>query len=113
MVRRGTLADKNGVYRFSLLEPGGYDVEVKSQNFRAQRKTGVNVSVGGTCVVNFALQVGNREEEVNARGDAQLVQTESATAGGLVARQTIESLPLSTREIDQRFSRLGLGLGLR
>jgi hypothetical protein len=100
-LRRSTLTDKQGVYRFSLLEPGDYDIEVQTQNFKGERKTGIVVSVGETYVVNFALQVGTRQEEVTVRGDTQLVQSESATVGGLVGRQTIEALPLSTRNYTQ------------
>ena len=100
-VRRSTLSDKQGVYRISLLEPGIYDIEVATQNFKGERKTGIVVSVGETYVVNFTLQVGSRDEEVTVHGGTQLVQSESATVGGLVGRQMIESLPLSTRNYTQ------------
>lgn len=99
--RRSTVADAHGVYRFSLLEPGSYTLEVKKENLQTQRKTGIVVNVAGTVTVDFALQVGEHKEEVNVQGAVQLVQTESDTLGGLVGRQTIGALPLSTRNYTQ------------
>jgi hypothetical protein len=51
--------------------------------------------------VHFALNVGAHNEEVIVSGAADLVQTETTTLGGLVERQTIEALPLSTRNYTQ------------
>jgi len=99
--RRRTVADARGVYHFSLLEPGKYDLEAATEHFRGERKTGIVVSVAATFTVDFALQVGSHKEEISVHGDTQLVQTESSTLGGLVGHQTIESIPLSTRNYTQ------------
>lgn len=100
-IRRAALTDSRGVYRFALLEPGRYDVEVQREDFAPEKKTGIEVSVSGTLAVDFVLSVGAHKEEVVVNGDAQLVQSETTTLGGLVERQTIEALPLSTRNYTQ------------
>jgi len=100
-VRRTVATDSHGVYRFALLEPGRYGIEVQRENFAAQKRTGVQVSVSGSVTVDFVLSVGTQKEEVVVSGEAQLVQAETTTLGGLVERQTIEALPLSTRNYTQ------------
>jgi len=100
-VRRTVATDSHGVYRFALLEPGRYGIEVQREGFAAQKRTGVQVSVSGSVTVDFVLSVGTQKEEVVVSGEAQLVQAETTTLGGLVERQTIEALPLSTRNYTQ------------
>jgi len=100
-VRRTVATDSHGVYRFALLEPGRYGIEVQREGFAAQKRTGVQISVSGSVTVDFVLSVGTQKEEVVVSGEAQLVQAETTTLGGLVERQTIEALPLSTRNYTQ------------
>ena len=94
-------ADAHGDYRFSLLAPGLYDLDVVSGAFQAQRKTHINVTVSNTSTLNLTLQVGAQKEVVEVRDEAQLLQKESATLGGLVDGATIEAMPLSTRNYTQ------------
>jgi len=98
---RTTATDTHGVFRFALLEPGRYGIEVQKEGFAAQKRAGIQISVSGTLTVDFVLSVGTQKEEVVVTGDAQLVQAETTTLGGLVERQTIEALPLSTRNYTQ------------
>jgi hypothetical protein len=100
-VHRTTSTDSHGVYHFALLEPGIYDILVYKQDFAAEKKTGIAVNVSGTLTVDFVLNVGTRNEEVVVSGNALQVQAETTTLGGLVERQTIEALPLSTRNYTQ------------
>jgi hypothetical protein len=99
--RRTTTTDKQGVFRLALLEPGRYDVDVQRENFAAQKKTGIEISVSAVARVDFVLSVGQHQEEVVVSGSSQLIQAETTTLGGLVERQTIEELPLSTRNYTQ------------
>lgn len=98
---RTTESDSHGLYRFPLLAPGLYSVESNSASFQGQKKSHIEISVSNTATVNFALAVSARKEEVVVRDETQLVQSESATLGGIVDGNTIQELPLSTRNYTQ------------
>lgn len=98
---RTTHSDARGLYRFALLAPGLYIVEAGSAAFNSTRNDNVEIGVTNTTTVNLVLTVGTRKEEVIVRDEAQLVQSESSTVGGLVEGKTIEDLPLSTRNYTQ------------
>jgi hypothetical protein len=98
---RITRSDAHGLYRFALLAPGVYSVEASSASFNSTRNDDIAISVTSTATVNLVLTVGARKEEVVVRDEAQLVQSESSTLGGLVEGKTIEDLPLSTRNYTQ------------
>jgi hypothetical protein len=98
---RSIHSDNRGLYRFALLAPGLYDVEASADSFRSSRKGNIEINVSNTLTVNFVLTVSAQKEEVVVHDEAQLVQSESSTIGGVVDAATIENLPLSTRNYTQ------------
>ena len=99
--QRNIHTDNRGGFRFSLLAPGYYDVEVTSTGFQLQRMAHIEISVSNVSTINFALKVGGQKDVVEVRDEARLLQSESATLGGLVDGVTINNMPLSSRNYTQ------------
>src|SRR5438128_1325081 len=87
---RTTTTTGEGFYRFSLLQPGSYTVDVTASGFQAGSRK-VQVGVGQTSTVNIALAVSgaNTVVEVNA----QALQVENADNSTSFGSQQIAEVP--------------------
>jgi hypothetical protein len=105
-VRGGTLAaeglsttsDPEGRYRFALLPPGVYELSVALQGFGAQQRRNVEVGLGKETRIDFTLGVAGREEAVDVMAEPEVVDVSRSATANRVAQQTIDALPLNTRE---------------
>jgi hypothetical protein len=55
------------------------------------------LTIGREAVVDFSLQVGNVAEQVTVTGEAPLIETTTATVGGVVDGRQIQNFPLNAR----------------
>jgi len=96
-----TMTDASGLYGFSLLSPGAYDVDFSAQGFKVSRATSVVVNVSEAPALDAQLEAGTSEERVTCQ--CQLSQTASSN-GTLVDSKTITAFPLTTRNFTQVMS---------
>jgi hypothetical protein len=94
---RDLITDDRGWYRATAIPPGDYQVTVTLQGFATQIRRGLTVTVGQEATVNVALRVANIEESVTVTGAAPLVETTRSTLGTTVTRESLDNLPLITR----------------
>ena len=94
---RSIATDSSGEYRLAGLPPGHYDLTVDAAGFKTATETGVVLDVSSQVSLNFDLQVGTTTQKVVVSGEAPLVDTTSASLGGLVNEEKIEDLPLNGR----------------
>jgi outer membrane receptor protein involved in Fe transport len=104
-----TKTGSGGNYVLPLLPPGRYEVSAETAGFIKSLRSNVLVRITETEVVDFSLQLGSVTESVTVAGAVSLVQSESATEGRVIERQTISALPLATRNFTQL---LGLTAGV-
>ena len=52
-------SNESGLYNAPALNPGLYTVRTEMQGFQAQSRSNVELQVGQTATINFALAVGN------------------------------------------------------
>jgi len=90
--------DAAGSYTFPQLPPDTYRVSVTAPGFKTFETTSVTVHVTETQTLDAKLAVGQQAEHIEVAAQASLLQTESSTLGGVVGNQTIEALPLTTRD---------------
>ncbi len=83
-----------GVYTFVLLPPGRYEVTANSSGF-AEQKVQVELFVGRTADVNFALGVQGVSAEVQVTGDS--VQTTTSNFDAVQNDAAISNLPINGR----------------
>ncbi len=94
---RDLITDERGWYRATAIPPGDYQVTVTLQGFATQIRRGLTVTVGQEATVNVALRVANIEESVTVTGAAPLVETTRSTLGTTVTRDSLDNLPLISR----------------
>src|SRR5258706_5082291 len=121
---RTTQSDSDG-YRFALLPPGEYELEVTASGFDTLRHTGIVLQVDERQRLDVALQVGAVATTVEITGAASGVQTETGlSVGAVIENRRVMELPLNGRNfIDLAFmapgtyvpnttARLGTAFGL-
>src|SRR3954452_11646251 len=59
---QSTSSDANGVYRFPALAPGLYEVTATLQGFNSKKVADIQVNLGQTLKVDFALPVAGLSE---------------------------------------------------
>jgi hypothetical protein len=97
-----TMTGSNGLYGFSQLPPGAYEVDFSAKGFKTSRALSVVVDVSEAPALNAQLEAGSSDESVPCK--CQLTQTASASSGTLVDRKTITAVPLTTRNFTQVMS---------
>ncbi|NYF92267.1 TonB-dependent receptor [Tunturiibacter empetritectus] len=99
---RSTMSKADGIFLFTLVEPGRYRVEVVAKGFKKLVRQPVVVLVTETASLGqVALAVGDVTEIVTVSNQTELLQTESATTGNVFDSNQVSSLPLSTRNFTQ------------
>jgi hypothetical protein len=99
-----TLAESNseGLYNSPDLVPGGYYLTAKLPGFRTVVVGPVVLQVNQIVRVDFALSVGDMAESIRVEADArQLIASESAEIGQVIAREQVEQMPLNGRQWQQ------------
>jgi hypothetical protein len=99
----------DGVYKFSLLQPGSYKARFSASGFKTSEVGTVGLNVTETPVLDRSLEVGAQSEQVTVEATAETLQTESSTLGTTVGSKTVTALPLSNRNYTQV---LGLSAGV-
>jgi len=94
---RNAVTDSSGAYRVPALSVGHYQIKVEHGGFKTETQTGLNLEVGQEAVIDFTLQVGTTEQQVQVTGEAQQVNTTNSTLGSVVSEQTMADLPLNGR----------------
>jgi len=92
----------NGVgdYVFVDMIPGTYQVSVVASGFEGEISPNLILEVDQTLRQNFTLKVGNVQEVVTVKADAQMVQTDNTTTGNVLDQKAIEELPSSGRDFN-------------
>jgi hypothetical protein len=89
---RQTTTNAQGVFQFTLADPGNYEVVITARGFKQFGvKTAVNV--GQVTVVNAKLEVGAAGTTVEVSAAAPLLDTEAADMSTSFDRNLVENLP--------------------
>ncbi len=98
-IKLSTVSTAAGLYSFVSLNPGAYEVTASLKGFESVAQDNVRVSVDQVSTVNIALRVGNVSEVVTVTEAASLVETSNSTVGQLISSETIDRVPLVTRNV--------------
>lgn len=99
---RSAVTDAGGLFSFIALPVGGYTITytAEGQTFKASR----NASLGQETDASFLkwpTTLGATVEVIALSSQASLIDTSSAQVGTTVSSETIDSLPLISRDINQ------------
>jgi hypothetical protein len=96
-ISRTSVTGSRGEYRVPALNVGTYEVQAELSGFQTGVRQGITLTVGREAVVDFTLTVGNVAEQVTVTGEAPLIETTTATVGGVVDSQQMRDIPLNAR----------------
>lgn len=92
-----TKSDGNGVYTFSPIKIGHYDVSATAQGFQTTKQENVTLQVQETLNVVLVLQPGEVTQTVTVTTAPPLMQTQSGSVGQVMTAKTINHVPLNGR----------------
>lgn len=98
-VTQRTVTSAAGLYTFISLNPGVYQVTASQTGFGSVAQDKVTVSVDQVTQVNITLHVGRATETVTVTAGAELVEPTNSTVGQLISSDTINRVPLLTRNV--------------
>jgi hypothetical protein len=89
---RETQTSNAGLYRFSLLSPGKYELRIEANGFESVVRT-VEVSLGATQTVDLQLTIGATSEVVTVMEQAPLLQASDASVSTTISETTVQNVP--------------------
>jgi hypothetical protein len=98
-ISQSTTTGNDGSYRFSLVPPGTYTVDVKAANFAEVRAAGVVVEASQTVPYNVKLELAKSSQVIEVTSQAPLVQTATSDLGFQIDSSTIQHAALVDRDI--------------
>ncbi len=98
-VKQDTTAGTAGAYRFSLVPPGDYTVDVKAAGFTEKQVKDVHVDPSQSVSLNVGLTIATASTAVEVTTETALVQTATSDLSTTVNQTTIQAIPLLTRNV--------------
>src|SRR5258708_3351578 len=95
-VRTGE-SNQTGLYSFSFLPRGVYDLEVTATGFRTLNDKNITLATAENVRRDYTLEVGNVSDNVTVSADAQTVNTDNAEMGAVLDNTKGTEMPLNGR----------------
>jgi hypothetical protein len=93
MGTQSAVTDQAGVYRFSAVPPGDYNVSFELSGFGPVKREGVHIGVGFTATVNGEMSPGTVTENVTVSGASPVVDITAAEVTTHFDQEKLASLP--------------------
>lgn len=97
--RRNTRSNASGFYSLPALSPSLYRLSIRAVGFETIVREGIKLEVGENARMDFSLRLGDFRTEVTVHGDSPLINSENASVGTVIDRDTIDQMPLNGRGI--------------
>jgi Carboxypeptidase regulatory-like domain len=98
---RKLVTDGDGRYSAPSLSIGRYEVTANKDGFSAATKTGIELVVGQSTVVDLTLAVGEVRQAITVEAAPEVVNLTTHQVSGLVSERQVKDLPLNGRSYDQ------------
>ncbi|MGB6745218.1 MAG: carboxypeptidase-like regulatory domain-containing protein [Terracidiphilus sp.] len=89
--------NSSGYYTAESLAPGDYSVSAKKVGFKVEQINDIHLEPGQRRGLDVKLAVGTETQSVNVEANAEVVQTESAEAGGTITAREVQNIMLNGR----------------
>jgi hypothetical protein len=96
---RNTKSNESGFYSLPALRPGTYRLMVRASGFQTIVREGIQLEVGDSARLDFALTIGSSQTTITVRGGPPLINTADASVGTVIDRNLIDQMPLNGRGI--------------
>ena len=98
-LKRSTLTDTAGEYRFAGLPTGTYSLRIEKTGFQSQVREGVELTSAAEVVINSQLAIGDLSQQTTVNASAAAIDSTTSTVEGLVPEQSLAELPLDNRDL--------------
>ena len=95
-VRQGVTTGA-GLYNFSGLPVGAYELSVEAPGFKPIRIANIYLAVGTASTLNVDLQLGAATSEVTVLSEAPLIETSRTVTSTAISSRQVEDLPINGR----------------
>ena len=99
--QRAVISDIQGLYHFSLLIPGVYEITIDAPGMKQYHNQDLPLNVAQNARLDVQMEIGSNTEVVEVRIPALLLNVETAALGTVIDREKIVSLPLNGRQFLQ------------
>jgi hypothetical protein len=99
--KRDLAADGEGNFSVQFLPPDKYDLTVRATGFEPFILSGVRVQITEVSRVKIQLALSGAREQVAVSASPPLLQTENATLGRVIDRESVVDLPLVNRNFTE------------
>ena len=96
-ITRDTVTNDVGQYNFPAVTPGVYTLKTSLTGYKSHESKGLNVATQQFITLDVVLEVGALEESITVTGQSPLIDTSTASTGGVLDREALESLPAPGR----------------
>jgi hypothetical protein len=86
--------NETGYYEAPLLLPGNYQVAAEIQGFKKTVRTNITLPVRTRTQVDVHLEIGAVTESVSVSAEAPLLETDTVSAGRIMANRELADLPM-------------------
>ena len=90
---QSTTSNENGVYRFPALPPGNYEVSATMQGFTTRKVSDIQLNLGQTLKVDFALPISGVTESVQVTAESPLIDVKGNAAAVSIQADIIDRIP--------------------
>jgi hypothetical protein len=96
-VSRETSSNEVGQYNFPAVPPGTYSIRAQLTGYKTFERTGVRVATQQFLTLDIRLELGTIQETITVVAEAPLIDSTTASTGGVLDRELLESLPAPGR----------------
>jgi trimeric autotransporter adhesin len=96
-VARETTTNDVGQYGFPAVTPGIYTVKVALTGYKSHERKGLDVATQRAIAIDITLELGTIQESITVTGESPLIETSSASTGGVLDNKALELLPAPGR----------------
>ena len=86
-----------GFFIIPALSDGTYSATITAKGFKTSAVTDIKVNVGTPSSIKIALEIGDTSQTVTIVGNAELIQSTTATVGSSITGRQITELPYASR----------------
>lgn len=98
-ISQSTTTGTDGTYRFPLVPPGTYTLDIQAANFAEVRASGIVVQASQTVPFDVKLELAKTATLIEVKAESPLVQTATADLGFQVDSSTIDHAALVDRDV--------------
>ena len=92
-----TKTGESGLYRFTVLPLGTYDIAVQAPGFATTRRTGIALSAGATATMDITVDVEGTTTTVEVTASAAITEPSRTDLGSTLSENMTRNLPLVSR----------------